>query len=67
MARSNKITIRISEARRTATITWAGTGSSGTLVLSQESGQVTNAPLPRTDTVAHYWTDVLNQVLPHLV
>lgn len=67
MARSNKITIRVTEARRSATIEWSATGSSGTLVLSQETGQVTNGTLPRQDTVAHYWTDVLNQVLPGLV
>lgn len=66
MARSNKITIRVVEARRTATVSWQGVGTSGQLILSQESGQVTNAPLPRTDTNAHYWADVLNQVLPHL-
>lgn len=67
MARSNKITIRISEARRSAAISWRCTGSSGNLILSQESGDLANAPLPRTDTNAHYWADVLNQVLPNLV
>lgn len=67
MARGNKLTITIVESRRSATISWRGQGNSGQLVLSQESGQVTNGTLPRTDTNAHYFADVLNQVLPNLV
>jgi len=66
MARGNKITITVNEARRSAAISWRGSGSSGSLNLSQEQGNLPNATLPRTDTNAHYWADVLNQVLPNL-
>jgi len=66
MARGNKIVITVNEARRSAQIEWRCTGSSGNLTLSQEAGNLPNAPLPRTDTNAHYWADVLNQVLPNL-
>ena len=61
------LTITVNEARRSAQITWRCTGSSGTLNLSQEAGNLPNATLPRTDTNAHYWADVLNQVIPNLV
>lgn len=67
MARGNKITITVNEARRSAQISWRCSGSSGNLVLSQEQGNLPNATLPRMDTNQHYWADVLNQVLPNLV
>jgi len=66
MARGNKITITVDEARRAASISWRCSGSSGSLNLSQEKGDLPNGTLPRTDTNAHYWADVLNQVLPNL-
>lgn len=66
MARGNKIIITVNESRRSAQITWRGQGTSGALNLSQESGNLPNGALPRTDTNAHYWADVLNQVLPNL-
>lgn len=66
MARANKITITITEARRSATISWRATGSSGSLILSQESGSLPNGTLPPGTSVKAYWADVLNQVLPNL-
>jgi hypothetical protein len=66
MARGNKITIVVNESRRSAQISWRCSGNSGSLNLSQEAGDLPNGTLPRTDTNAHYWADVLNQVLPNL-
>ena len=66
MARGNKLTITIVEARRNCTISWQGQGTSGSLNLSRESGVLQHAALPRTDTNQHYVTDLLNLVLANL-
>lgn len=67
MAKSNKITIRVTPARRTETISWQASGQFGELTLSQESGELVNQPLTSTTTVKAYWTAVLNAVLANLV
>lgn len=66
MARGNKITIVVTESRRNSTITWSASGASGNLVLSQEKGSLPDAGLPNQGSVALYWADVLNKVVPHL-
>ena len=67
MAKSNKITIRVTPARRTETISWQGSGEFGSLTLSQESGFLQNQPLTSAASVKDYWTTVLNAVLANLV
>lgn len=67
MAKSNKIVIRVTPARRTETISWQGSGQFGNLTLSQEFGELPNQPLTSTTSVKAYWTAVLNAVLANLV
>lgn len=64
---ANKITITVDEARRSATISWRGTGRSGSLILSQESGTLPLQPLPPTTTNKAYWASVLATVSAALV
>lgn len=67
MARGNKITITINESRRSATISWTCSGSSGALVLSQENGTIPNTPLPPTTSNKAYFASVLATVSAALV
>lgn len=59
---ANKITITVNEARRTATLSWRGSGNSGPLVLSQEFGELDLQPLPPTTSNKAYWNYVLTTV-----
>lgn len=63
MAKSNKLTIRITPARRTETITWQGSGVFGTLNLSTYSGELMNQPLTSGASAEAYFKAVVTAVL----
>lgn len=66
MASSNKITIRVTTARRTQSIFWTSVGVEGSVNLSQTSGQILNVPLSDMSSSDAYWNGVLALVLPQI-
>lgn len=66
MASSNKITIRVTTARRTQSIFWTSVGQEGGVNMSQTKGQLLNVPLSDMSDSDSYWNGILNLVLPHI-
>lgn len=66
MASSNKITIRVTTARRTQTISWSSTGQEGSVNLSQTSGELHNVPLTDMSGSDAYWNGIVALVLPEI-
>jgi hypothetical protein len=66
MASSNKITIRVTTARRTQSISWSSVGQEGTVNMSQTSGTLNNVPLSDMSSSDAYWNGILALVLPEI-
>lgn len=66
MAKTNKITIRVTPARRTETISWSGSGAFGSLNLSTVAGELVNQPLTSETTAHGYWNQILTAVLAQI-
>ena len=63
MASSNKITIRVTTARRTQSIFWTSVGVEGSVNMSRTSGQILNVPLSDLSSSDAYWNGILTLVL----
>lgn len=59
MATSNKITIRVTTARRTQSIFWTSVGQEGGVNLSQTSGQLLGVPLTDMSSSDAYWHGIV--------
>lgn len=62
MASDNKITIRVSTARRTQSIRWSSTGQEGNVNMSQTTGQLTDVPFGDMSDSDAYWKGILTLV-----
>ena len=67
MSGSNKLTIRVTTARRTQNIFWNTSGVEGAVNVGQTAGQLLSVPLSDMSDSDAYWNGVLNLVLPHIV
>ncbi len=66
MASSNKITIRVTTARRTQSIFWTSVGVEGSVNMSQTSGQILNVPLSDLSSSDAYWNGIVTLVLAQI-
>jgi hypothetical protein len=66
MASSNKITIRVTTARRTQSIFWASVGVEGSVNMSRTSGQILNVPLSDLSSSDAYWNGIVTLVLAQI-
>lgn len=66
MATSNKITIRVTTARRTQSIFWTSVGQEGAVNMSRTSGQLIAVPLSDMTSSDAYWNGILALVLPEI-
>lgn len=66
MASSNKITIRVTTARRTQSIFWTSVGVEGSVNMSRTSGQILNVPLSDLSSSDAYWNGILTLVLAEI-
>ena len=66
MAKANKLTIRVTTARRTQNNYWSSTGVEGGVNLSQTSGELLGIPLSDMSNSDSYWNAILTLVLPDI-
>jgi hypothetical protein len=66
MASSNKITIRVTTARRHQNIYWSTTGVEGSVNVGQTSGQLLNQPLTDMSSSDAYWNGIVTAVLAEI-
>ena len=66
MASSNKITIRVTTARRTQNIYWTTTGVEGSVNVGQTHGQLLNVPLTDMSSSDAYWNGIVTLVLAQI-
>ena len=66
MASSNKITIRVTTARRTMNVYWTSTGVEGAVNVGQTKGQLLGIPLTAMTSSDTYWNGIVTAVLAEI-
>jgi len=66
MASSNKLTIRVTTARRTQNIYWTSTGVEGAVNVGQTKGQLLGVPLTAMTSSDAYWNGIVDLVLAQI-
>lgn len=63
MAKTNKLTVRVTTARRTQNLFWATTGVEGLVPVNLTQGQILGIPLTDMSSSDAYWNAILTKVL----
>lgn len=66
MAQTNKLTVRVTTARRTQNLYWASTGVEGLVPVNLTSGQLLSIPLSNMGSSDEYWNAILTKVLAEI-
>ena len=66
VAQTNKLTIRVTTARRTQSLYWASVGVEGLVPVNLTSGQLLGVPLSNRGSSDEYWNAILTKVLAEI-